>query len=220
MAVAEHNSSTPERAREYLQSEGLDADAIVTSGLRDITRLKQVINMKKSTQPRGLTPALILDADGTIRRSKSGKKFIDGPDDIELMPGIEERIWHYRNKGYIIIIASNQGGVAHGFKSVSDADKEMEVTMGLFNENPVHIYKQCYHMADGHVEPYCHRSLFRKPDIGMLAEAEVDAYKAGIIIDWDNSLFVGDRPEDEKCAANAGVAYSDINDFLKMELVS
>lgn len=164
--------------------------------------------------PAEVRPVLCLDADGTIRRSKSGKQFIQGPDDIELMPGIEEKIWDFRNNGYLILVVSNQGGVAHGFKSTQQAEAEMDATIKLFKKNPFHGYKQCYHMADGKEYPYNHRSLFRKPCIGMLAEFESEAWKGGFIVDWDGSLFVGDREEDKQCALNAGIPYVDINIFL------
>jgi phosphoglycolate phosphatase-like HAD superfamily hydrolase len=48
----------------------------------------------------------------------------------------------------------------------------------------------------------------------MLAMMESEAYSAGIIIDWDKSLFVGDRPEDEACAKNAGIKFKHIDNFL------
>lgn len=59
----------------------------------------------------------------------------------------------------------------------------------------------------GKIEPYKHRSLLRKPDIGMLVLCEVEALKKGIIIDWPNSIFVGDRPEDEECAQRAAIQF-------------
>lgn len=158
--------------------------------------------------------ALCLDFDGTIRKSKSGHIFIQGPDDIQLMPGIEKIIWLYRKMGFVILGISNQGGVAHGFKHPSQIDQEMNVTLSLFKENPFHIVKFCFHDAKGKVEPYCHRSLLRKPDIGMLAVMEHEAFGFGIVVDWDNSLFVGDRPEDEQCAKNAGVQFEHIDSFL------
>src|ERR1700744_287501 len=144
--------------------------------------------------------ALILDFDGTIRRSKSGKTFIEGPEDIELIPGVERLIWRYRQMGYLICGLSNQGGVAHGFKSHQKCQIEMETTLEMFSGgNPFHTVKWCMHDGKGKVEPWNHRSLGRKPDIGLLYEMEVEAYdKDGIIIDWDNSLFVGDRSEDEE----------------------
>lgn len=159
--------------------------------------------------------ALILDFDGTIRRSKSGATFIKDETDIELMPNIEKIIWRYRDMGWLIFGISNQAGVAHGFKTWIDVGNEMDATFALFKrEKPFHVVKWCYHDGKGKVEPYNHRSLGRKPDIGMLYEMEVDSYKAGYIVDWDNSLFVGDRSEDEQCAKNAGIPFKHIDRFL------
>lgn len=160
-------------------------------------------------------PALCLDWDGTIRRSKSGKPFIDKASDIELMPGVESKIWSYRDAGFLIIGVSNQGGVAFGYKLPPEIDYERDVTLDLFQRNPFHVVKMCYHMEGGSVEPYCHRSLLRKPDIGMLVLAEWECYHHGYMIDWSNSIFVGDRPEDEACATNAKIKFIHIDDFLK-----
>jgi D-glycero-D-manno-heptose 1,7-bisphosphate phosphatase len=159
-------------------------------------------------------PALCLDFDGTIRRSKSGQTFIRNFEDIELMPGIEKLIWRYRSMGWLIFGISNQAGVAHGFKLPMEIESEMNATKKLFSANPFHLIKWCYHDGKGKIEPYCHRSLGRKPDIGMLYEMEVDSWKNGYIVDWDNSLFVGDRPEDEECAKRAGINFRHIDSFL------
>ena len=161
-------------------------------------------------------PALCLDFDGTIRRSISGQTFIQNVKDIELMPGMEKLIWRYRNMGYLIFGISNQAGVAHGFRLPLEIEHEMETTLNLFKVNPFHIVKFCYHDGNGKIEPYCHRSLLRKPDIGMLALMEAEAYGAGFVVDWDKSLFVGDRPEDAECAKRAGVEFKHIDEFLSM----
>jgi D-glycero-D-manno-heptose 1,7-bisphosphate phosphatase len=164
---------------------------------------------------KNVAPALCLDFDGTIRRSASGKTFIENSRDIELMPGIEKLIWRYRNMGWIILGISNQAGVAHGFKLPMEVENEMDVTLKLFDNNPFHIVKFCYHDGKGEIAPYNKRSLCRKPDIGMLAIMEREAYdKGNIVVDWDNSLFVGDRPEDEECAKRAGIPFRHIDSFL------
>lgn len=173
--------------------------------------IERVTNLSPSHK---LIPALCLDWDGTIRRSKSGATFIKNSKDIELMPGIEQLLWQYRNKGYLIIGISNQGGVAHGFKLPLEIEHERDATFALFEQNPFHIVKMCYHMADGKIEPYCHRSLLRKPNVGMLAVAEWEAFENGYMIDWDVSMFVGDRPEDETCAKNAAIRFMHIDQFL------
>lgn len=161
-----------------------------------------------------IVPALCLDFDGTIRRSKSGATFIKNFEDIELMPNIEKIIWKYKQMGWLILGISNQAGVAHGFKLPMEIELEMDTTLKLFKVNPFHIVKFCYHDGKGKIEPYNHRSLLRKPDIGMLAIMEMEAWDKGYVIDWDNSLFVGDRTEDEQCAKNAGIKFRHIDSFL------
>lgn len=161
-----------------------------------------------------LTKILCLDLDGTVRRSKSGKPFIEGPDDIELMPGITQRIVQYRNLGYIIYGISNQAGVAHGFKTVEQVGAEMKATIKLLDLPFISIIA-CPYDAKGKVVGYNWRSLCRKPDYGMLVLVEHELCKRKLAPDWDNSLFVGDRPEDEECAKRAGIPFMHIEEFLK-----
>jgi D-glycero-D-manno-heptose 1,7-bisphosphate phosphatase len=172
------------------------------------------INITVANVSMFLAPVLFLDLDGTVRRSKSGKTFIEGPDDIELIPGMERIIHRYREQGYLVIGISNQGGVAHGFKTHGDVSIEIAATVSLFANNPFYTIKCCMHEQTGKVEPYCHRSLLRKPDIGMLVLVEHDVYNDGFVIDYDNSLFVGDRPEDEECAKRAGITFRSADSFL------
>lgn len=179
--------------------------------------MKKVIDSKKRTVtlvPDKVMPALCLDLDGTVRYSKNGE-FINKPEDVALFEGIEAKLWEYRKNGYLIFGITNQGGVAYGFKTHQDHHRELEAMLDLFFENPFHIIKSCFHHPAGKVEPYNHRSLLRKPDIGMLALCEVEAFGAGYIVDWDNSLFVGDRPEDEQCAKNAGIAFFWADEFFQ-----
>jgi D-glycero-D-manno-heptose 1,7-bisphosphate phosphatase len=163
--------------------------------------------------PGQLKPALCVDLDGTIRYSLNGD-FVNKPEDVALFPDVEEKLWEYRNKGWLIFGITNQGGVAYGFKTPADNDAEIEATCAAFGRNPFHIIKSCLHHPGGTREPYNHRSLFRKPQIGMLAMCEVEAWNNGIIVLWDQSVFVGDRPEDQECAENAGISFMWADDFF------
>ena len=158
-------------------------------------------------------PALCLDFDGTIRYSRRGS-FINKPDDIVLFEGVEEIIWSYRNKGFLILGVTNQGGVAYGLKKPEGVENENEATLKLFERNPFDTVKASLLHPEGRVEPYKHRSLLRKPDIGMLAILEAEFFAEGIVIDWDNSIFVGDSPEDEKCAGRAGIKFVWAHEFF------
>lgn len=164
-----------------------------------------------------LTKILCLDIDGTVRRSKSGKTFIEGPDDVEIIPGVRERIKHYRSLNYWVYGISNQAGVAHGFKTPDQVNQEMKATLKLLDLPFVSIIS-CYYDAKGKVDSYNWRSLCRKPDYGMLVVVEQKLVVIDHFPDWDNSLFVGDRPEDEECAKRAGIPFMHIDEFLKQPI--
>lgn len=159
---------------------------------------------------------LFTDADGTIRRSKSGKKFISGPDDIELIPGVCERIKKFQDNGFDVCIVSNQDGIAHGFKSVDTVVAEFEETIKLMYINKVFVDNSIFCPFDekGHIEPYNIRSLGRKPGYGMVSDLVVSYFEENVLVDLDKSLFIGDRDEDKGCADGAGIKFVHIDEFL------
>ncbi|HAA11002.1 MAG TPA: hypothetical protein DCE41_04605 [Cytophagales bacterium] len=161
--------------------------------------------------------ALFMDLDGTVRRNKKGG-FIEKPTDIELIPGVVERIHHYQDQEYLLFAVTNQGGVAAGFKTpqdISDENAEMMRLLSLHNVAFDRISIAFTH-PEGKVAPYNRHSLMRKPYYGMLAVLEYQYYhEQGTILDLPNSLFVGDMDTDRECAEAAGVPYQDIQDFLK-----
>ncbi len=161
-----------------------------------------------------IKPALCVDLDGTIRYSKTGE-FIDKPSDVAVYDDVEDKLWEYRNKGYLIFGISNQGGVAFGFRTRELDLAILAETINKFDDNPFYVVKTCYHHPEGDVEPYCHRSMFRKPYTGMLAFCEITAWSNGVIVDWDNSMFVGDKPEDRECAKKADIDFVPANEFFE-----
>ena len=163
-----------------------------------------------------VSPALCLDLDGTIRYSKRGD-FIEELQDIVLFEGVEEVLWDYREKGFMICGITNQAGVAFGYKNEADVIKELEVTQALFSRNPFHTIQYSLNHPKGKEEPYNHRSLLRKPQIGMLVLCEHKFWEEKIIIDWDKSIFVGDRNEDQACALQAGLEFFWAKDFFSRE---
>jgi hypothetical protein len=48
----------------------------------------------------------------------------------------------------------------------------------------------------------------------MLVMAEMTCWSNGLLVDWDNSLFVGDRQEDRDCAEAAGVSFLHESEFF------
>lgn len=162
---------------------------------------------------------LCLDLDGTVRRSKSDKIFIEGPEDIEIIPGMKERIWKYKDAGWVVICVTNQGGVAMGFKTRETNLEELNMTAKLLlrdGESVIDLGFCCEGHPQGSDPSRSFRSLSRKPYYGMLVQAELAICDRnfGGPPDWDNSLFIGDRPEDEECAKSAGIPFMWAHDFL------
>ncbi len=160
-----------------------------------------------------LKPALCLDFDGTIRYSRSGD-FIQKIEDIALFDGVEALLWEYREKGYLLLGITNQAGVAYGFRTLQQVQSEIEATLALFQRNPFHHVQMSILHPQGRLSPFNHPTLLRKPEIGMLAVCEAEMFKQGIIVDWENSLFVGDRPEDQECAQRASIQFAWADQFF------
>ena len=161
------------------------------------------------------SPALCLDLDGTVRFNREQPEgIINHPDQVAVYPDVERKVREYRDRGYLIVGISNQGGVAYGYKTAEGVDAEMAATLACFERDPFHIIKVSFHCEGGTVGPYAYRSLQRKPKYGMLALVEAEAFEAGIVVDWKHSLFVGSGNADRQCAKAAGIEYVDANEFF------
>jgi D-glycero-D-manno-heptose 1,7-bisphosphate phosphatase len=167
--------------------------------------------------------ALVLDLDQTVRYNKDDPDgFLNGPETLAVYPDVAPVLQKYARDDYIIIGVTNQGGVAHGHKSLDDALEENDRTQDLLkreNGEPLfHILLLCPFMRGGKLEPFGQRSLLRKPQIGMLALAEHYLFvKASTMIDWDLSIMVGDRDEDRELAQRAGVHFVPAHVFFGRE---
>ncbi|MBD2156270.1 HAD-IIIA family hydrolase [Leptolyngbya sp. FACHB-16] len=164
---------------------------------------------------------LILDKDGTLVKSCSGQEFIQAPDDQELFPGVYSVLQKWRDDGWKMAIASNQGGVAEGYKSLESAIEEVRYCLYLGSPMievgclcPDFEGVECYEVRKHAVftpkergEKYqALEGTFRKPMPGMLQYLILQFLPLppdGPI----EVLYVGDRPEDESAALAAGVEF-------------
>jgi D-glycero-D-manno-heptose 1,7-bisphosphate phosphatase len=163
-----------------------------------------------------MTKLLILDMDGTVRHPISNPDgFILNPKDQAIYPEAIAAIKEFKRKGYAIVGASNQGGVAAGKKSLQDCIAEQDQTLQLlYKANasiaeilfcPDYAGKICMsvdpsQIASNDYSHYDEFGLYRKPSPGMLNFAKY-LYRATEI------TFVGDRSEDELAAIAAKVQF-------------
>lgn len=169
-----------------------------------------------------MTNLIILDKDGTLVQSISGAKYPSFHDQ-RLISGVKERICSHVEAADILAIASNQGGISTGYKSLNKAKAEFMEVFELLPEIKVGCFCPDYEgqflhriSADGtfdtfKLDNFSHLRPFRKPEPGMLQ------YLMGIFQGrYTDVLFVGDMEGDEQAAAAAGIEYLDVEDWLQL----
>ena len=169
-----------------------------------------------------MTHLIILDKDGTLVESISGAKYPSFHDQL-LIPGVKERIDAHVDRADILAIASNQGGISKGYKSLNKAKAEFMEVLGLLPQIKVACFcpdfeGQILHQiwADGtfdtlKLENFSNLRPFRKPQPGMLLYL-MDIFKGM----YSDVLFVGDMDSDEKAAVAARVKYLDVKQWLEL----
>lgn len=144
---------------------------------------------------------LLLDYDGTLRRTRSGAKYPTHPDDVEVLPGRAAVLRRYAAQGYKLLGVSNQSGVAKGELSAEAARACFARTHELLGVELEAAF--CPH-DPAPIQCYC-----RKPMPG-LAVAFIERHKLARA----ESLMVGDLTTDRTFAARSGLRYVDQGDFF------
>jgi D-glycero-D-manno-heptose 1,7-bisphosphate phosphatase len=140
--------------------------------------------------PNESWPAIFLDRDGTLMRDVD---YCGDPNTVEVFSEAAEALRRLKQKGYKLIIITNQSGIARGYFSEEeyrDVEKEFlrQLGEGLIDAS--------YHCPDLPTSS----SVRRKPGPGMIFEAQRDHR-----LDLRRSFFIGDKASDIGCGQNAGV---------------
>jgi D-glycero-D-manno-heptose 1,7-bisphosphate phosphatase len=153
---------------------------------------------------------VIFDDEGTLSRTRSGEPNRKTPDDWQLHPDVLPKLSLLRASGVKIGIASNKGGVAFGYQRAEEVQEQMYALGWAVKADAV---RWCCHHPDGHVKPWAGPCLCRKPRGGMLAEIMQE-----LGVGPEETLMVGDRPEDKGAALQAGCDFMLAADFFDREL--
>jgi D,D-heptose 1,7-bisphosphate phosphatase len=148
--------------------------------------------------------ALFLDRDGVINIDYGHVGKIE---DFHFVEEIFEICQRAQNKGYLIIIVTNQAGIAKGKYS---EEQFLELTKWMENEflsRGIKIAKTyyCPYHIDAVIDKYRQDSYDRKPNPGMILKALKE-----FNIDPQNSILIGDKDTD----IQAGNLASIKNNFL------
>lgn len=142
--------------------------------------------------------ALFLDRDGVINVDHG---YIDAIERFDVIPGVFEALARARDCGFLLVVVTNQSGIARGYFSAADYDSIERHMIAQFEASGIRfagIY-HCPHHIDGlgslAVECDC-----RKPAPGLILQACAD-----LAIDPSRSIMIGDRASDLQAGEAAGI---------------
>ncbi len=142
--------------------------------------------------------ACFFDRDGVIIEEAD---YISDPSLVRLCPFAADAIRAMHDAGRLVIVVSNQSGIARGYFTEADL-RAVEARMNeLLAEAGVKIDAAyyCFHHKKGIVPEYAIDCDCRKPKPGMLLRAAKD-----LDIDLANSFMIGDKESDLEAGLNAG----------------
>ena len=133
--------------------------------------------------------AIFLDRDGTINVEKD---YIYKSEDLVFEEGTIEALKTFKNLGYILIVVSNQSGIARGYFTEKDLNIFNNSMNEILKKNGVEIteFYCCPHHPDG-IGEYKKVCECRKPNNKMIEEA-IKKYN----IDREKSYMIGDKTSD------------------------
>lgn len=161
-------------------------------------------------------PAVFFDRDGVINHDTG---YLYKPEDFSWVEGAVKSIKYFNDAGYLVVVITNQSGVARGYYSEADVENLHKWISEELSKQNTHIdaFYYCPHHTEGKEERYRVDCNCRKPEKGMIEQA-VNEWP----IDMEKSFLVGDKQSDMDCAQKAGIkgyrfSGGDLYRFLRQE---
>jgi D-glycero-D-manno-heptose 1,7-bisphosphate phosphatase len=141
--------------------------------------------------------AIFIDKDGTLIRDVP---YNVDPALIELEESAAEALEMLKKYDYLIIVISNQSGVAHGYFREADLEQVKDRIQQLLRHEHVAIdgFYFCPHHPNGRENEYATQCDCRKPQPGMILRAAIDHN-----IDLSQSWMIGDILHDVEAGNKA-----------------
>ncbi len=145
-----------------------------------------------------LRRAVFLDRDGTISKEKN---YLHKIEDFEFIGGVVSALKKLQGAGFLLVVVTNQSGVARGFFSIETVQRLHEHMSHLLKGYGVSIdgiYICPHHPKRGNA-PYKVECDCRKGKPGMILRAADD-----LGIDLSRSFMIGDKLTDIEAGGAAG----------------
>jgi len=135
--------------------------------------------------------AVFLDRDGTLNEDPG---YLSQPEQMRLLPGVGEALAKLSEEGFLLVVVSNQSGVARGLIS----KKDLPLIHARLNEHlkPSGVFIDHFELCFHHPDDGC---SCRKPKPRMILDAATQ-----LKIDLSRSFMVGDRMKDIDAGRSVG----------------
>jgi D,D-heptose 1,7-bisphosphate phosphatase len=145
-----------------------------------------------------MNKAIFLDKDGTLLFNIP---YNVDPELMILLDDVVEGLKKLQHKGFMLVVVSNQSGVALGYFEESELEVVKQKTEDLFLEHGLFLsgFYYCPHHPEGNVEEYSYPCNCRKPAPGMILRAAEE-----LDIDLSQSWMAGDILNDVEAGNRAG----------------
>ena len=142
-----------------------------------------------------MNKAVFLDRDGVINKNDE-HYYVFRIEDFHLNEGIPEALKLIQEQGFLIILISNQSGIAKGVYSQSETEKVHDHLRGRLLKDGIELTEiyYCSHHPD-HQKCFC-----RKPESLMIEKG-----LARFDIDPAQSWMIGDSERDVEAGKKAGL---------------
>ena len=138
--------------------------------------------------------AVFLDRDGTIITNQGD---LGDPNGVTIIPGVGDALNSLAIAGWLLVVVTNQAGVARGAFTEEDIQLVHDKIDSLVG--PIERYYYCCYHPEGDLEEWRAVHPCRKPEPGMLVQAIED-----FDIDCTASWMVGDTSRDIQAGQAAG----------------
>lgn len=145
-----------------------------------------------------MSKAVFLDKDGTLIENEP---YNVDPAKIRFYPDVRDSLKMLAGAGYLLVIVSNQPGVARGFFKEKALHKVESALRNALREMGVSLagFYYCPHDPAGSVHEYSRQCDCRKPQPGLLVQAAQE-----LDIELGKSWMIGDILHDVEAGARAG----------------
>jgi D-glycero-D-manno-heptose 1,7-bisphosphate phosphatase len=142
--------------------------------------------------------AVFLDKDGTLIVDVP---YNADPEKIILEPGVCKALHSLSDAGYLLVVVSNQAGIAHGYFEEKEILIIRQKLSDLLAEEDVVLdgFYYCPHHPEGKIKELAMWCECRKPEPGLLFKAARE-----LQIDLKHSWMIGDILNDIEAGNNAG----------------